>query len=101
MEAVGCGIVSLILKLPSGQLKRCRLENVLHVPDLSYNLISVSKVSEAGKMMKFDESGCQILNKVIATATRCGSLYFMNCKSNEQANAAETKEDVWHNGVDI
>ncbi len=33
---------------------------------------------------------------MVATATRCGSLYFLNCKSNEQANAVETKEDVWH-----
>ncbi len=76
LEAVGRGTVSWILKLPGGQLKQSRLENALHVPDLSYNLISVSKVSEARKMTKFDESGCQILNyknKVIATATRCGS----------------------------
>ncbi len=63
------------------------MKNALHVPDLSYNLISVSKASEGGKMTKFDESGCQIVNsknKVIATAKRCGSLYFLDCQSNEQ-----------------
>ena len=54
----------------------------LFVPDLSYNLLSVSKASEAGKVTQFDEAGCRILNadsKVIATAVRCGSLYFLNC----------------------
>ncbi len=96
LEAVGRGTVSLTMKLSSGMLKRCRLLDALHVPELSYKLISVSKVSEAGKVTRFDESGCKIVNsdnKVIATATRCGSLYFLDCKSSEQA---KTKEDLWH-----
>ncbi len=73
------------------------MKNALHVPDLSYNLISVSKASKSGNMTKFDESGCQIMNSknaVIATATRCGSLYFLDCQFNEQANAAEKKEGL-------
>ncbi len=73
------------------------MKNALHVPDLSYNLISVSKASKSGNMTKFDESGCQIMNSknaVIATATRCGSLYFLDCQFNEQANAAENKEGL-------
>ena len=56
-------------------------------------------MSEAGKVAKFDETGCQFLNsenKVIATAVRCGSLHFLNCRSREQASVAVTKEDVWH-----
>ena len=60
------------------------------------NLLSVSKASEAGKVTQFDEAGCRILNadsKVIATAVRCGSLYFLNCQSLEKSNVAE---DVWH-----
>ena len=75
LKAVGRGTVSLIIKLPGGRLKRCPVKNALHIPDLSYNLISVSKASKSGNMTKFDESGCQIVNSVIATATRCGSLY--------------------------
>ena len=81
------------MKLPSGATQKCKLHDVLFVPNLSYNLLSVSK---AGKVTQFDEAGCRILNadsKVIATAVRCGSLYFLNCQSLEKSNVAE---DVWH-----
>ena len=75
------------------------------MPDLSYNLLSVSKAAKAGKVVKFTETGCEILDsnkKVIAVATRVESLYHLNCQAhNEQTNAAvnkskETKEDTWH-----
>ena len=42
------------------------------VPKPSYNLLSVSKASEAGMTTRFDNSGCEIVNKdkkVIAFAT--------------------------------
>ena len=81
------------------------LHEVLYVPDLSYNLLSVSKAAKAGKVVKFSETGCEILDsnkKVMAVATRVESLYHLNCQAhNEQTNAAvnkskETKEDTWH-----
>ena len=53
---------------------------MLHVLDLTYNLVSVSKVVEAGKMTKFDKSGCHIFNsksKLIATATKFGSFVLL------------------------
>ena len=49
------------------------LRNALHVPKLAYNLISVIKASDAGKVFKFDDAGCQIVNKnnkTIAAATK-------------------------------
>ena len=36
------------MKLPGEKRKRLKLQNTLFVPDLSYNLLSVSKASEAG-----------------------------------------------------
>ena len=63
--------------LPDGSTKRCTLKNVLLIPKLAYNLLSISKVSEKGKMVKFDESGCEIINadaKCIAHASKLGSL---------------------------
>ena len=48
------------MKLPDGTMKVCRLNNVLHVPKLSYNLLSVPKATKAGKTAKFSESGCRI-----------------------------------------
>ncbi len=105
LEATGHGIVALQMKLPDAKTKRCKLHDVLYMPKLSYNLLSVSKATEAGKTTRFSEAGCQVLDdnrKLIATASRVGSLYYLNCRSDcQQINVAEnqsqgTKEDVWH-----
>ena len=104
VEATGRGTVVVELIEVGGKASRCKLHEVLYVPDLSYNLLSVSKAAKAGKVVKFTETGCEILdsNKEIAVATRVGSLYHLNGQAdNEQTNAAvnkseETKEDTWH-----
>ena len=98
-RATSRGTVRLLMRLPGGKVKRCMLQDVLHVPDLSYNLVSVSKASEMGKVTEFDESDCRIRNsggEVVAMATRCGSLYFLDCQACEQANVAGSREDLWH-----
>ena len=86
------------MKLPGGKKQRCKLQEVLFVPGLSYSLLSVSKASEVGKVTKFNESGCQILNadKVIVCASRCGSLYVLECEGCDHAYTALIKEDLWH-----
>ena len=92
LKLSGQGVVSLKMKLPDGSVRRCKLLDVLYVPDLAYNLLSVSKEAESGKMTKFDANGCQILNgnqKVIAKATRCGSLYYLDYEKNLQANIVQ------------
>ena len=105
LHAVGRGVVLLETKLPSGRTKKCKLQDVLYVPKLSYNLLSVSKITDAGKSTRFGEANCQILDeqrKLIAVANRVGDLYYLNCHSHLQkvhtaANKSlETKEDIWH-----
>lgn len=101
LKVAGQGVVSLKMKLPDGNVRRCKLLDVLYVPALAYNLLSVSKAAENGKVTKFDDDGCQILNsnrKVIAKGTRCGSLYYLDYKADLQANVVqqESKESVWH-----
>ena len=74
------GKVGLLMRLPGGKVKKCVLQDVLHVPDLSCNLVSVSKASEMGE---FDKSGCQLKKSdgtVVAMAMKCGSLYFLDCQ---------------------
>ena len=91
LEAIAEGTVSLQMLLPDGNTKRCYLKNVLLVPKLSHNLLSVSKASELGKITKFSKSVCEILNqdqKVIAFATRVGSLYYLEvCRGSQQLNS--------------
>ena len=61
LQAIGRGKVSMQMKLSGWKRSKCRLHDVLYVPKLSYNLFSVSKAAEAGKVTRFNESGCQIL----------------------------------------
>lgn len=99
LKVVGRGKVRLVMRLLGDKVKRCVLHDVLHVPDLSCNLVSVSKASERGKVTEFNESGCQLKKPdgtVVAVAVRCGSLYFLDCQPLEQANVAGSNEDLWH-----
>ena len=83
LQAVGRGVVSLKMKLPSGVTRKCNVQDVLYVPALSYNLLSVSQAAERGKVTGFNDSGCQISGshgRLIAKATRVGSLYYLDCE---------------------
>ena len=71
------GTVKLKLKQLDGTYKSATLHNVLYVPKLLYNLLSISKATEFGKRVKFDDSMCEIINEdqeVVGSATKCGSL---------------------------
>ena len=75
LEATGRGVVSLKLKLPDSLPRRCNLQDVLHVPALSYNLLSVAKAAEKGKVTEFNDNGCQITvsgGRLVAKATSLG-----------------------------
>ena len=101
LEATAEGTVTLETLLPDGNTKKCKLEKVLLVPKLSYSLLSVSKASEAGKTIKLNKSGCEIVNEkneVIAFATRVGNLYHLEyCRRAECSHAVEgNKEQLWH-----
>ena len=109
VEAKGEGTIELKVEV-NDVAKRCKLYNVLYVPDLSYNLLSVSKAVKSGKVVEFSESGCQIVNQksnIIATSKKIGSLYYLNCAFNKDNTAKvshtavfnstkEKKDDIWH-----
>ena len=41
LKVVGSGTVGLLMRLSGGKVKKCVLQDVLHVPDLSCNLVSL------------------------------------------------------------
>ena len=53
LTAIGRGKVVLEMLLLNGGLKSCKLHDVLYVPKLTYNLISVTRASQTGKTVKF------------------------------------------------
>ena len=62
MSALGIGSVNLQMVLPAGKFRNCTLNDVLYVPDLAFNLLSVVKITNAGKKVVFSESSCEIFN---------------------------------------
>ena len=73
------------------------LRDVLYIPKLSYNLLSVAKASQRGKIVKFTRSACYILNKehkMVAKATTIGSLYHLNHKPNHERATFTEKCDT-------
>ena len=91
MEATGKGNIVLDLKVNNLKTQTCKLSYVLYAPELSYNLLSLSKVIKAGKALKFSSVGCEILDKeenIVAIATKVGSFYYLSCdQRNERAHA--------------
>ena len=74
---------SVKLKVKHGKKSRTfKLFNVLFVPDMKYNLLSIPKVSEAEKMVQFDKFGCEIKDpssgEVLGSASKVGNLYYVN-----------------------
>ena len=100
LEATGEGIVQVKVKLPRDTMRRCNLCNVLLVPNLAFNILSVSKAAEAGRTTKFDKCRCQILSsdmRVVGVGKRVGNLYYLECQENQSLHVgAESKERLWH-----
>jgi len=66
--------------------------NVLHVPDLTTNLLSVSKITQRGRTVIFDKKKCTIYDEdknILATATEDHGMYKLN-KFQNHVNVANT-----------
>lgn len=111
LKAVGYGEVMLNTKLPDGSSQKCKLKDVLLVPDISYNLLSVSKSTALGNTVEFAEDSCYITNRVgrvIATASKYRELYYVNLTSSTEVHTVEahseqlgSKEYLWHRDVSV
>ena len=115
IEAKQCGTVNVELKQTDGSYKPATLYDVLLVPQLSYNLLSVTRATELGNTFQFDEPTCQIINgsdEIVGSGTKRGNLYFLDCRyvsvrenhETTSINAATTSMvnqkkvgiEVWH-----
>ena len=84
--------------------KQLIIADVLFVPSLTYNLLSVSKLTETGNRMTFSEDQCMLKDskeRVLAIAYRNGNLYHLNnttISKNEAHLAASNASNakLWH-----
>lgn len=102
LKALGRGMVKLSMNMPDAKEKQCVLHDVLWVPELAFNLLSVSKATEAGKTTEFTKESCRIRDvkgNLIAVGSKVGSLYYLDHGSTpHQAVLAEghTLQTLWH-----
>ena len=104
LKATGRGKVTLTLKVSHDKTKQCTLHDVLLVPDLAYNLLSVTAASKRGKNTTFCRSRCEIRDsksKLVAAGRREGSLYYLNqegCihRAYSSSDCTSSSEALWH-----
>ena len=75
-KIAGIGTVNLILGM-NGRSKPCTIQNVLHVPDLGYQLLSLSQLNKSGIQTLFSSAGAQLIRyqELIAAGSLVSNLY--------------------------
>ncbi len=94
----GKGTVEIFISVHRKRIK-CVLQNVLHVPDLGYQLLSVPTFDKSGLTTSFHSLRCWITNNsnLLATGTLTKNLYELDVypAASETACLAASKE-CWH-----
>jgi hypothetical protein len=103
LKATAKGKVALTVKY-GRKVRKCKLSDVLYIPDFSCNILSVFKAAQNGISMKFNESVCVIRgpnHEVITVAKKIDDLYELDVAPLEVYSTAHynnrlSKEDLWH-----
>jgi hypothetical protein len=102
LEAIGKGNIKATMQV-GGKLTHTTITQVLHVPKMKNNLISVSKLIFEGLKVEFDKDGCKVNNArgvVVAQARRDKNLYLFNVNVRKDmahiANSLEEGAMLWH-----
>ena len=86
------GMGDLHIELPNGSGKsKTIFKNVIHTPDMAFNLISISKRDKAGFSIMFNKGMCTIRNhagKAIATIPSSDGLYKIAARWSNQTQTA-------------
>jgi len=100
LKVQGYGIINVYL--PNGQMRQ--IHNVMYVPALKKNLISVSTITDNHLKVEFGKFGCIVKDvqdhyRVVSTGTRVGGLYRLDVtvKRHVALTSTETSTaELWH-----
>jgi hypothetical protein len=102
LEAIGKGSIKATMQV-GGQLTHTTITQVLHVPNMKNNLISVSKLISEGFKVEFDKDGCKVNDVrgvVVAQARRDKNFYLLNLNVRKDtthiAHSLEESRMLWH-----
>lgn len=96
-----CGKVKLQVVNRNGKSEMIEVHNVLYVPELATNLLSVSQIINNGCHVQFDKEGCRIfnkMNKLVAEAKLINNMYRLNTNSISAYMSTTKNNDayLWH-----
>lgn len=78
---------------------RIRLENVLCVPDINVNLLSVAKITDHGYNVKFDKYRtviCRDNEEIVMTAKREENAYYAKTSISMEKADIISDTNIWH-----
>lgn len=80
VDIIAKGNCNLKFKNSQGEITHARLTNVLYVPELNANFISIGKLTQHGLQVKFYQNKADIMDneKVLTTATIKNNLFKLN-----------------------
>ena len=100
------GTVIMKVTTEDGREEEHKLSNVLYVPDLTYNLYSVSQAVSSKQTVEFSQTGCKVRNEeneVILAGKKVGNLFYLNSTIVKNCDNAvhiadqkKSKEALWH-----
>ena len=94
MSIDGCGDLTIEAKTDSGSAA-LKLEGVLVVPELHQNLLSVSRLRDAGYNVLFTDAFCGIVKGILVVPfTRINRLYYVEVKVRETSQLKTVRVDV-------
>ena len=81
-----------------GKRVKCMLRNVLHVPGLGYQLLSVPTLEKPGFTTSLHSKRCRISNgpKLLASATMTGNMYKLDIRSDSETTLLASSAEIWH-----
>lgn len=102
IKSSGTGTGKLVSFNGDGAKMNVRLDNVLHVPSLAGNLLSVSRIADLGFRVLFDQKQCHVLKgeESVLVGQRKGGLYHLK-QAPESALLVNPKHSdlckhLWH-----
>ena len=97
VKVLGPGTVKIPISVHDKRVK-CMLRNVLHVPELSYQQLSVPTLDKSGLRISFHSKRFWISNgpKLFATATMTGNLYKLDIQSDSETALLASTAEHWH-----
>lgn len=97
LRVLGQGTVMLRVWNGTGWTN-ARLENALHVQDLTKNLFSLTAAAARGMKVEISHNGCVVSRdgRTVATGSRRGMLMMLDVEPNAECLTVQNEAELWH-----